>query len=188
MVGCDSPLQTVMAVWRTFSNFKHAIWPLLSATSGFWPRRARPCAARTRLLGFIATPNGALPIAASLLLIRPPKIFTFYQTWDAHVKGFFLSTGPQRLWNRKSSSLLLLFLFLFFLFFSTYPPLLISSYSSRRCYSSSSSSSFFDPFGLKFMYIPVRSYVLTIFVLFFFINIMSLAPPIAASLILTALY
>ncbi len=68
-------------------------------------------------------------IAASLLLIRPPKIFTFYQTWDAHVKGFFLSTGPQRLWNKKSSSLL--FLFLFFLFFSSYPSLLISSYTSR---------------------------------------------------------
>ncbi len=47
---------------------------------------------------------------------------------------------------------------------------------------------FFDPFGVKFMYIPVQPYVLTIFVLFFFINIMSPAPPIAASLILTALY
>ncbi len=72
-------------------------------------------------------------IAASLLLIRPPKIFTFYQTWDAHVKGFFLSTGPQRQWNKKSSSLLFLFLFLFlfFLFFSSYPSLLISSYTSR---------------------------------------------------------
>jgi hypothetical protein len=41
--------------------------------------RARPCAARTRLLGLIATPNGALrpppspPIAALLFLILPPK-------------------------------------------------------------------------------------------------------------------
>ncbi len=56
---------------------------------------ARPCAARTRLFGFIAMPNGALraphppPIAASLLLIRPPKIFTIYRTWAANVKGFF---------------------------------------------------------------------------------------------------
>ena len=39
------------------------------------------------------------PIAASLLLIRPLKIFTIYRTWAAHVKGFFLSTGPQRLWG-----------------------------------------------------------------------------------------
>jgi hypothetical protein len=37
------------------------------------------------------------PIAASLLLIRPLKIFTIYRTWAAHVKGFILSTGPQRL-------------------------------------------------------------------------------------------
>jgi hypothetical protein len=29
------------------------------------------------------------PIAASLLLIRPPKIFTIYRTWAAHVKNFF---------------------------------------------------------------------------------------------------
>ena len=39
--------------------------------------RARACAARTRLFGFIATPNRALcappPIAASLLLIRSLK-------------------------------------------------------------------------------------------------------------------
>jgi hypothetical protein len=86
-------------------------------------------AARTRLLELIATPNGRcaphLPIAASLLLIRPPKINQIYRTraarvkgfpenkcfsfllykiypsWAAHVKGFFLSTGPQRLWNRR---------------------------------------------------------------------------------------
>ncbi len=39
--------------------------------------RARPCASRTRLFGFITMPNGALcappPIAASLLLIRSLK-------------------------------------------------------------------------------------------------------------------
>jgi hypothetical protein len=39
--------------------------------------------------------------------------------------------------------------------------------------------------GSKFMYLPVRPYVLTIFVLFFFINIMS--PAITAALILPAL-
>ncbi len=61
------------------------------------------------------------PIKASLLLIRPPKINKIYWnsppawrafqkispslqawTWASHVKGFFLSTGPQRLWNRRS--------------------------------------------------------------------------------------
>jgi len=61
---------------------------------------ARPCAARTRLFGFIATPNRALrappPIAASLLLIRPTKIFTIYRTWAAYVKGFFLSTEAMK--------------------------------------------------------------------------------------------
>ncbi len=72
-------------------------------------------------------------------------------------------------------------LFLFFLFFSSYPSLLILLVGAilRLLI-----LPFFDPFGVKFMYIPV----LTIFVLFFFINIMSPAPPIAASLILTALY
>ena len=94
-----------------------------------------------------------------------------------------------RFWNISFCySLLFLLSFSIFLFFSSYPSLLISSYSSRRCYSSSSYSSFFDRFGVKFMYIAVRPYVLTIYVLFFFINIMSPAPPIAASLILTALY
>jgi hypothetical protein len=48
---------------------------------------------RTRLFGFIATPDGVLratpPIAASLLLIRPPKIFTIYRTLAAYVNGFF---------------------------------------------------------------------------------------------------
>ncbi len=53
----------------------------------------------------IATQNGTLrapplPIAASLLLIRPSKIYKIY--WAAHVKGFFLSTGSQRLWNMRS--------------------------------------------------------------------------------------
>ncbi len=30
------------------------------------------------------------------------KIYKIYRTWAAHVKGFFLSTGPQRLWNMRS--------------------------------------------------------------------------------------
>jgi hypothetical protein len=60
--------------------------------------RARPRAARTRLFGFIAKPNGALhahpsTFAASLLLIRPPKTFTIYRTWAAHVKAFFDPIG-----------------------------------------------------------------------------------------------
>ncbi len=44
-------------------------------------------------------PNGALrapPVAASLLLIRPPKIYKIYRIWVACVKGFFLSTLPPR--------------------------------------------------------------------------------------------
>ncbi len=41
------------------------------------------------------------PIAASLLLIWPPKIHKIYPTWAAHVEDFFLSTGPQRLYMRS---------------------------------------------------------------------------------------
>jgi len=36
------------------------------------------------------------PIAASLFLIWPPKIYNICRTWAAHVKGLFLSTGTQR--------------------------------------------------------------------------------------------
>jgi hypothetical protein len=69
-------------------------------TSGFWPRvRAR--ALRVPVFFLIATPNRALrappPIAASLLIIRPPKISKIYRTLAAHIKDFFLSTGTQRL-------------------------------------------------------------------------------------------
>ncbi len=32
----------------------------------------------------------------------PKNIYKIYRTWAAHVKGFFLSTGPQRLLNRRS--------------------------------------------------------------------------------------
>jgi hypothetical protein len=41
------------------------------------------------------------PNAASLLLIRPPKIYKIYRTWAAHVKGFFLSIGPHADWRRN---------------------------------------------------------------------------------------
>ncbi len=43
------------------------------------------------------------PIAASLFLILPPKIYEICRTWAAHVKGLFLSTGTQRLWNMMST-------------------------------------------------------------------------------------
>ncbi len=63
---------------------------LLLRTSGFWPR------VRARLFGLTATatatPNGALrappPFAASLLLIRPPKINKIYRIQAARVRGF----------------------------------------------------------------------------------------------------
>jgi hypothetical protein len=49
--------------------------------------RARPCAARTRIFGLIATPNAALratpPITASLFFLCIPKIKIFYLTWAA---------------------------------------------------------------------------------------------------------
>ncbi len=89
-------------------------------TSGFWPRvRARALRAPVflrslpRKKGRCAPPP---PIAASLLLIRSPKIFTIYRTWAANVKGFFFSTGPQRLWNMRPYVLILSF-FLFSIVF-----------------------------------------------------------------------
>ncbi len=77
-------------------------------TSGFWPRvRARALRAPV-FLGSLPRQTGRCapppPIAASLLLIQPPKIFTIYRTWAAHVQGFFLSNEPQRLWNMRSPS------------------------------------------------------------------------------------
>jgi hypothetical protein len=69
-------------------------------TSGFWPRVRARALREPVFFGFIAVPNGALrappPIAAALLLIRPPKIFTIYRTWAAYVKGFFLSTKAMK--------------------------------------------------------------------------------------------
>ncbi len=68
--------------WR--SRFIYNQWVLAA--------RARPSAARTRLLELIAMSNGRCaphpPIAASLLLIRPPKINKIYRTRAARVKGF----------------------------------------------------------------------------------------------------
>jgi hypothetical protein len=45
--------------------------------------------------------NGALraPLHPSQLLIQPPNIYKIYRTWAAHVKGFFLSTGPHADWS-----------------------------------------------------------------------------------------
>ncbi len=36
------------------------------------------------------------PFAAPLLLIRPPKIFTIYRTWAAHVKSFHWTTEAMK--------------------------------------------------------------------------------------------
>jgi hypothetical protein len=71
-------------------------------TSEFWPPVRARALREPVFFAFIATLKGALrapppPIKASLLLIRPPKIVPIYRTWAANVKGFFLSTGPQRL-------------------------------------------------------------------------------------------
>jgi hypothetical protein len=182
--------------------------------------RARPCAARTRLFGFSATPNGALrappahcSFAASYStpkniynlsnLSRPrPGLLSFQWTTEAMKYEVPSPTPP------IAAVLILPAIFLgsnyvamrpyalnFFVFFavfgsfscysllfllsfslSSYSSLLISSYSSLLRLLI---LPFFDPF--------LRPYVLPIFVLFFFINIMSPAPPIAASLIHTAL-
>ncbi len=69
-------------------------------TSGSWPRvRARALHAPV-FLGSLLLQTGrcapSTPIAASLLLIRPPKILTIYRTLAAHGKGFFLSLPPPR--------------------------------------------------------------------------------------------
>ncbi len=73
-------------------------------TIGFWPRvRARALRAPVFLStlqiqgGRCAPPT---PIATLLLLSRPWKMYNIY--WAAHIKSFFLSTGPQRLWNIRS--------------------------------------------------------------------------------------
>jgi hypothetical protein len=61
-----------------------------------WPRvRVRALralvflASLTRKTGRCAPPPA---LAAPLLLIRPPKIFTIYRTWAAHVKSFHWTT------------------------------------------------------------------------------------------------
>ncbi len=115
------PLKEIIDHYSFLALSWHQIWQ----TSRFWPRvRARALRAPvflvslTRHMGRCAPPP---PIAASLLLIQPPKINKIYQTRAARVKGFpeikcfpsgsnldfprqgfFLSTGPQRLWNMRS--------------------------------------------------------------------------------------
>jgi hypothetical protein len=119
--------------------------------------RARPCAARTRPFELIATQNRALrvppPIAALLLLIRPPKIYKIYGTWAAHVKGFFffpldhMQTEDPSDFNILGSKLctgaaliffgfsfLIWFLDLFFLLFSSFYFLLIHLFLSFFSY------------------------------------------------------
>jgi hypothetical protein len=81
------------------SEYRNATSKYLK-TSGFWPRvRARAQRAPV-FLGSLPCQTGRCapppPIAASLLLIRPPKIFTIYRTWAAYVKGFFLSTKAMK--------------------------------------------------------------------------------------------
>jgi hypothetical protein len=105
--------------------------------------RARPCAARTRLFELIATQNRALrahpsplPIAASLLLSRPPKIYKIYRTWAAHRS--FPDPSGNILWSKLCtgatgsflySSLICSFcyslLFSSLLLFPSYPSFLI---------------------------------------------------------------
>ena len=122
--------------------------------------RARPCAARPRLFGFIATPNGALcappPIAASLLLIRSLKIDKKLSNSGRPRNGlsrnkmlsFRLKIGPPASWDfffpldcytllilLFLSLLILLVLFFLFLFFSSSRPrkLLWFFNTNRRC-------------------------------------------------------
>jgi hypothetical protein len=101
-------------------------------TSGFWPHvRARALRAPVFLSSLPPQTGRCAPppaYAASLLLIRPLKIYKIYRTWAAHVKGFFLSTGPctedMKYEVPCPPSYLFLFfseeLFFVFLFFSSY--------------------------------------------------------------------
>ncbi len=67
--------------------------------------RARPCAACTRLFGFINTPNGALrappprPSQLRYFLFDPQK---YLQSIELGPPTSSLSTEPQRLWNMRS--------------------------------------------------------------------------------------
>ncbi len=126
--------------------------------------RARPCAARTRLLSSLPRKTGRCaptphpPIAASLLLSRPPKIYKIYRTSAAHrsypdpsgnilwsklctVQPVFSFLYSSWIFSFCYSLLISSLLFISFLSIFSYPSLLISSYSSRRYYSSSSYSS-----------------------------------------------
>ncbi len=138
---------------------------------------ARPCAARTCFFELIATQKRAqrapppLPIAASLLLIRPPKIYKIYRTWAVPapaplivaslilpaifcgqnyvpVRPVFFFFIRSWIFSFCNSLLFSSLLFISFLFIFSYPSLLISSYSSRRYYSSSFYSFLFLYFNL----------------------------------------
>jgi hypothetical protein len=65
--------------------------------------RARPCAARTRLFGFIAMPNGALraprPSQLRCFLLDPQKYLQSIELGPPTSRAFFF---PQRLWNMRS--------------------------------------------------------------------------------------
>ncbi len=96
----------------------------ISYTSVFWPRvRARALRAPVFWNSLPCQTGAARPTRPSQLHcflfdpknkkksieLGPPtwrafqKINAFLQaqTWASHVKGFFLSTGPHRLWNRR---------------------------------------------------------------------------------------
>jgi hypothetical protein len=164
--------------------------------------RARPCAARTRLLGFIATPNGALraptpPSQLRCFLFDPQKYLHSIKLGTPTSRAFFYPLdhrgyeirSPRLSFSFSSYSSLLILLFLsllILLFLSLLILLFLSLLILLFLYFSSYLFLSFSSY--LFLYFSVRSYVLTIFILFFFVNIMSPAPPIAASLILTALY
>jgi hypothetical protein len=115
---------------------------------------------------FSSLPHITGRIAASLLLIRPPKNIYNLSNLGRPRQGLFFSTGPQRNMRTPARQNYVpmrpyalifsvcyffysfwIFSFCYFLLFllsfsiSSYSSLLISSYSSRRCYSSSSYAS-----------------------------------------------
>ncbi len=138
---------------------------------GSLPRQTGRCAPPPAHRSFAASYSTPKNIYDISNLGRPRTgLFSFHWTTEAMKQEVRLSFYFS--FSSYSSLLILLFLSLLILLVGAILLLL----------------PFFDPFGLKFMYIPVRSYIPTIFVLFFFINIMSPAPPIAASLILMVLY
>jgi hypothetical protein len=135
-------------IWYFQKSTFHINDSPLCTTSGFRPRaRARALRAPV-FLGSFPRQTGRCapppwPITASLLLIRPTKIFTIYRTWAAHVKGFFLSTGSQRLWNVRSPALA--------------PPIAASLILPAIF------------LGTNYVYVPMRPHGLIFFGFFFFL-------------------